>query len=182
MSALRAEDAYPRYTYDDYVNWEDRWELINGIAYSMAPAPTIKHQKISNNIAWELNNIFKDCSICTASIFVDWKIDEDTVVQPDNLVFCHKPRNEMYLTKAPVIIFEILSKSTAKKDLTVKYELYEKEGVKYYCIANPDDEVVKVYKLKDGRYIKAGDFSDESFKFKIDKCDNLKEFNFSKIW
>jgi len=182
MSALKTEDAYPRYNYDDYINWEDRWELINGIAYSMAPAPTIKHQKISNNIAWELNNIFKDYSFCTATIFVDWKISEDTIVQPDNLVICHKPQNEKYLTKAPVIIFEILSKSTARKDLTVKYELYEKEGVKYYCIVNPNDEVAKVYKLKDGKYIKAGDFSDEKFEFKIDKCDGLKEFDFNKIW
>jgi len=66
--------------------------------------------------------------------------------------------------------------------LKTEDELYEKEGVKYYCIVNPDDEVVKVYELKDGRYIKVADFSDESFKFKIDRCDDLKEFDFSKIW
>jgi len=42
MSTLK-EVAYPRYTYDDYVNWEDRWELINGIAYSMVSALILKH-------------------------------------------------------------------------------------------------------------------------------------------
>lgn len=42
MGALKLEDI-PRYTYKDYTNWKDRWELIGGIAYSMSPMPMIKH-------------------------------------------------------------------------------------------------------------------------------------------
>ena len=49
ISALRIEDL-PHYTYDDYVQWEGRWELINGIPYAMTPAPSVKHQLISQNI------------------------------------------------------------------------------------------------------------------------------------
>lgn len=179
MGALKLEDL-PSYTYDDYVHWEGKWELIYGIAYAMSPMPMIKHQRISNNIAWQLNEIFKDCKKCRALLPVDWKIDEETIVQPDNLVICHEPKIESYLTKAPKIIFEVLSKSTANKDLRLKYDLYEKEGVDYYVIVNPDDNIAKVYKLHDGKYIKICDAVDDVVEFEIDECK--VEFDFSKIW
>jgi hypothetical protein len=42
----RAIDFLPNYTYSDYLNWEGRWELINGIPFAMSPAPAPKHQKV----------------------------------------------------------------------------------------------------------------------------------------
>ncbi len=37
------------YTYIDYLSWpnDERWELIDGIAYNMTPAPSRIHQKVS---------------------------------------------------------------------------------------------------------------------------------------
>jgi Uma2 family endonuclease len=181
MGALKIEDL-PSYTYDDYKNWEDNWELIYGIAYAMSPAPMIKHQYITNNIGWELKNIFNDCKKCQVLMPIDWKISNETIVQPDNSVICHKPTHEAYITKAPKIIFEILSKSTAKKDKGLKFNLYEQEGVSYYIIVDPDEELAKVYRLKDGRYIKVCDASDEVVEFSIESCKEKLEFDFSKIW
>ncbi len=60
MSVIKLEDL-PYYTYDDYKNWEGNWELVYGIAYSMRPNSTIKHQAISSSIACELSNIFQNC-------------------------------------------------------------------------------------------------------------------------
>ncbi len=114
--------------------------------------------------------------------YEDYKHWKDRWEFIDGIAYAMAPTNEYYLTKAPEIVFEVLSKSTAKKDLSIKYELYEKEGVKYYFIINPDDSVAKVYRLKDGRYIKVGDFSDEVFEFSIDKCDKKLKFDFSRIW
>jgi Uma2 family endonuclease len=182
MGALRIEDL-PYYTYEDYKIWDDKWELIYGVAYAMAPMPMIKHQRVSNKIAWQLEDIFSGCKRCQALMPIDWKISEDTIVQPDNSVICHIPLNEAYITKAPAIIFEILSPSTAKKDQTIKFDLYEKEGVKYYIIVDPNDSFAKVFKLQDGRYIKVCDATDEKVNFEIDECDNKAlEFDFSKIW
>jgi Uma2 family endonuclease len=65
------------------------------------------------------------------------------------------------------MIFEILSKSTAKKDTGIKFNLYEQEGVKYYIIVDPENEVAKVYKLHEGRYIKVPDVSDKKIEFYI---------------
>ena len=113
---------------------------------------------------------------------VDWKIDDETIVQPDNLVICHVPKNKSYLIKAPKIIFEILSKSTAKKDTTVKFDLYEKEGVAYYAIVDPDEEIAKIYQLIDGKYRKLLDATDEKIQFELPECVGIKEFDFAKIW
>jgi hypothetical protein len=37
------------YTYADYKTWPDdeRWELIDGVAWNMSPAPNLSHQSIS---------------------------------------------------------------------------------------------------------------------------------------
>ena len=164
MGALKLE-YLPSYTYEDYKLWEDNWELIYGVPYAMAPAPMIKDQNISSKIARYLGESLENCQKCQVLLPIDWKISDDTIVQPDNSVICHNPKNEAYITKAPRIIFEILSKSTAKKDKELKYELYQQEGVKYYIIVDPNESIAKVYELKKGRYIKVIDASDEIVKF-----------------
>jgi Uma2 family endonuclease len=178
MGAVKLENI-PHYTYEDYKNWEDEWEIIDGVAYAMSPAPMIGHQKISNKIARILDEQTENCKNCHALLPVDWKISEDTVVQPDNLIVCYEPKGA-YISKAPTMIFEILSKSTAKKDKTVKFELYESEGVKYYIIVDPDENIAKAYELKDGRYIKILDATDEVVDFELKDCDIKIDFN--KLW
>ena len=179
MGAIK-EEYLPHYTYEDYKRWEGEWELICGVPYAMAPSPLIKHQAISNKIAWQLQELIKECETCQALLPVDWKIDDSTIVEPDNLVICHEPKHEAYITKAPKIIFEILSKSTALKDKNLKYELYEKEGVNYYIIVDPVDSMAKVYELKEGRYIKVCDAQDDSVDFSLNECKF--SFDFGKIW
>ncbi len=179
MGAIKKE-YLPNYTYDEYKKWEGNWELIYGVPYAMAPAPMIKHQAISNKIARYLGEALQECETCQALLPVDWKIDENTVVEPDNLIICHTPHHEAYLTKAPKVIFEILSKSTAAVDKNLKYELYEKEGVNYYIIVDPNESIAKVYELKEGRYIKLCDAHEESVDFELDECSFT--FDFSKIW
>ena len=173
-------DYLPHYTYEDYLNWEGRWELIDGIPYAMSPAPMIRHQAVSHKIAWQLQVLLENCENCKALLPVDWKIDDSTIVQPDNLVICHDPDNEAYLTRAPSVIFEILSKSTALIDRNLKYDLYEKEGVAYYIIVDPQEEIAKVYKLRGGRYIKLLDAHKEKADFDLGECSFV--FDFEKIW
>lgn len=57
---------------------------------------------------------------------------------------------------APDLIVEILSPSTAAKDLKVKRTLYEQHGVKEYWLLHPTDTIAMLYTLmKDGQYGKA---------------------------
>ena len=110
---------------------------------------------------------------------MDWRISDDTVVQPDNLVVCH-PVEGAYITRAPELVFEILSKSTASKDQHAKFTIYETEGVRYYVMVNVDDHVCKVFQLQDGRYIKLADVADETLEFDLGKCRIALDF--SRIW
>jgi Uma2 family endonuclease len=84
--------------------------------------------------------------------------------------------HESYLTKAPKVIVEILSPSTAKKDETVKFDIYEAEGVQYYILVYPNDLKAKVYSLKEGRYIKVGDYTHEVLEFDDIKCSMNLDF------
>ncbi|MGF1642658.1 MAG: Uma2 family endonuclease, partial [Thiotrichales bacterium] len=78
------------------------------------------------------------------------------------------------------LIFEVLSPSTADKDRHTKFALYEREGVAWYCIVDPESAVAKVYRLHDGRYIKHLDATDEVVDFDLGKC--TARFDFGRIW
>jgi Uma2 family endonuclease len=165
------------YTYEDYSRWEGEWELIEGIPVSMAPAPMRIHQRLAGEIFIALNqNVQDDCFSCEVLYEVDWKVTAETVLRPDIVLVCDDDEHEAYLSKAPKIIVEILSASTAKKDETVKFDIYEQEGVQYYILVYPDDLKAKVYTLKEGRYIKVGDFTRETLTFDDLECSRVLDF------
>jgi Uma2 family endonuclease len=145
----------------------------------MSPSPSYTHQRISQKIARLLDEALDDCLSCQAVLPVDWKIADDTVVQPDNMVLCYQPQGS-FLTKAPSLIFEILSPSTSSKDRITKFNLYEEEGVEYYCIVDPKTKTAKVYVLRDGRYVKLLDATDETVTFTLKEC--VFDFYFPRIW
>ena len=144
------------YTYEDYKNWEGRWELIDGIPLAMAPAPLPTHQFIAMELSFQLRKQLENCEECAVLGEVDYKIDEENVVRPDVVLTCEK-LNKPFLSVAPEIIFEIVSKSSARRDEKFKFALYEKEKVKYYVLVYPEDEKAKVYKLTANKYEKEGD-------------------------
>lgn len=80
--------AYPTYTYSDYLTWpdEERCEIIDGIAFSMTPAPGIKHQNVVVVFARIIGNELegKPCRLFVAA--TDVVLSEHDVVQSDVLV------------------------------------------------------------------------------------------------
>lgn len=182
MGKLKFEHI-PKYTYDDYVNWEGRWELINGIPYAMSPLPVYKHQKVSGNIHTQLDKLLEHCKNCQALIPMDWRIPEvedNNVLQPDNFVICGEV-GEKFFTTTPVLIFEILSPSTTFKDRNIKYEIYESKEVKYYVIVDAEKNYAEVFELKDGTYKKIIEARNDVVKFILDK-ECIIDFDFGKIW
>ena len=143
----------PHYTYADYLHWEGKWELIDGIAYAMSPAPNMRHQHISGKLYLALTNALANSTCnCTAFLPIDYKIAEDTVVQPDVLVVCNPQMAGKVLEQTPALVAEVLSPSTALKDRNSKYHLYEEAGVPYYLIIDHEKSLVEVYRLADGAY------------------------------
>ncbi len=154
-----------KYTYADYLTWDDdqRWELIDGEAYCMSPAPGVRHQKLSVELSRQLANHLKSkpCQVFSAPF--DVRLSEhstssdnyiETVVQPDLLVVCDKTKlDDRGCNGAPDLVIEILSSSTAAVDFKTKFDLYEKYGVKEYWIVHPAEKTLMVFKLQEhGRY------------------------------
>ncbi len=174
-----ADKYRPQYKYEDYLIWEGRWELIDGMPYAMSPAPAPNHQRINGDLfAIFKIALDKSCHTCKAYIPIDWKINENTVVQPDLLIVCDEIKKK-YLDFTPSLIIEILSPSTAYKDRHEKFELYEQEGVPYYLIVDPQFKKVEIYELMEGKYQPAAiPLSNAEFTVK-DGCQfsvNLEKF------
>ena len=147
-----------RYTLEDYRSWseDERWELIYGIAYSMSPAPRLKHQRLLGGIFNQLANQLKGkpCEPFIAPVdlypFPDGSDEEkETVVQPDLMIVCDPAKcREEGIFGAPDWILEVLSPSTAYKDQTEKKNLYQKCGVAEYWTLNPETLDLMIYRLE----------------------------------
>jgi len=145
-----------RFTYRDYLTWpdEERWELIDGIAYDMSPAPNIKHQNIALNFSRILANALQGNPCVPFIAPTDVYLSEHDVVQPDIFVVCDKTKiTEKNIQGAPDLVIEILSPHTSKKDRWDKKRLYEKYGVREYILIEPEARYVERYLLgTDGRF------------------------------
>lgn len=173
----------PHYTYEDYCQWEGRWELIEGIPYAMSPAPAPRHQWISSNIKGELRNAIKKsgCGNCKVYDFIDIKVTEDTILQPDALVVCNeiiKP----FLDFPAAIVVEILSPSTAMKDRNNKFYIYQSQKIPYYIIVDTDKNEIEIYQLsQDGKYVLKEISDSNNFTFTLDSNCTI-EVMLSNIW
>ncbi len=129
-----------RYTWSDYRNWseEDRWEIIDGTAYAMSPAPSTRHQTVVLRLSSRLEQALagKPCRAFIAP--TDVRLSDTDVVQPDILVVCDAAKiTPTHVEGAPDVVMEILSPATATKDLRQKRTLYERTGVREYVVVDP---------------------------------------------
>jgi Uma2 family endonuclease len=152
---------HPGYTLEDWKGWEGRWELINGVAYDMTPAPSFEHQLISGRLFAFLFNALEEakgksggeCVVLAAPLDV---FLGETVVQPDLVVVCDPAKKSARgIEGAPDLVVEILSPRTEGKDLTRKRWLYEAAGVPEYLIVYPEERVGVLLRLVDRVYVEA---------------------------
>lgn len=160
--------------YADYLTWpgDVRYELIDGVAYAISPAPDAitctmapallrAHQEILGEVFRQTANALegKPCRPFIAPFDVrlprgsEADGEVDTVVQPDLVVVCDRSKlDERGCRGAPDWVVEVLSPSTAGHDLILKRRLYERVAVREYWLVHPVDRVVTVYRLQDGAF------------------------------
>lgn len=158
-----------RHTYGEYLTWPEdvRYELIDGEAYLMAPAPSADHQRLAGGIYRQIADALEGRS-CEAFIApFDVRLPRageaddavDTVVQPDISVVCDPTKIDARGCRgAPDWVIEVLSPTTAAHDLTVKLASYERAGVRECWYVHPADRIVMVYTLDTGRFGRPGIF------------------------
>jgi len=157
------------YTYADYLKWnfEERLELFRGKIFRLS-APNRQHQEIAREIFVPLANFLKNkqCQVFIAPFDVrlpvkNRKKDNEvtTVVQPDICVICDEEKlDKRGCCGAPDLMVEILSPGNSKKEVKLKYELYEEAGVLEYWIVYPEEENVGVFILNEHQKYKPAVF------------------------
>ena len=151
------------YTYADYINftYNEMVEVIRGKIFRMSPAPSTMHQRISGNLYFSIRKYLdnKSCKSFTAPFDVILPVkgkdflQSDKIVQPDIVIICDPEKiREKGCFGAPDLIIEIISPFTSKKDIQLKYEIYEESGVKEYWIVEPIHQTIEVFILHDESY------------------------------
>jgi len=174
VTSIGQLDFSKRYSYADYFKWkfQERVELIKGYIYKMSPAPAPSHQRVAFKIGLEFGNFFKQKSCQVFPAPFDVRLlnskkqtgDEHvfTVVQPDLCVICDPEKiDSRGCVGAPDLVIEILSPGNSKKEMGIKFDLYEENGVKEYWLVEPGDKVIYMYVLQKGRFIGLRPFTED---------------------
>jgi Uma2 family endonuclease len=152
-----------RYTYADYRTWpeDERWELIEGVAYAMSPAPARLDQEVVVELARQIANFLQEqsCRVYVAPFDVRLPLGDEaddrieTVVQPDLAIVCDPTKlDDLGCRGPPDWVIEVLSPAPAAKDQIQKREICERHGVREYWLVHPLDRVLTVYRLVAGEY------------------------------
>jgi Uma2 family endonuclease len=166
ITDINTLDLTKSYTYADYLTWDfqERLEILKGKIFKMSPAPSRKHQEVSFQLSLVVGNFFKKtpCNVYVAPFDVrlinckkstsDREIS--TVFQPDICVICDKDKlDDRGCLGAPDLIIEILSPGNSKKEMDIKFDLYEENGVKEYWIVEPYQKSILIFTLQNDKYI-----------------------------
>lgn len=175
-----------RISYEEYMTLVDssdqRFELIDGEVHLLA-SPSFKHQVIVNEIAWYLNNYFRERSCRSLAAPLDVRLygyatkfeENPNVVQPDVVVICdeEKVNEDGRYEGIPTLIVEVLSPSTKGKDMVAKLNLYMRSGVLEYWIVNPENRSILQYSFSDSKDI-------EDFK-SLEEGDTIESVAFADL-
>jgi Uma2 family endonuclease len=153
------------FTYDDYLSWPDneRWQLLNGFAYAMAP-PLVQHQMVVLEIGVQLSNQLRGhrCKALVAPVGVRLPKHNEadahirTVFEPDVIVVCDPSKIERASIRgAPDFIVEVLSPSTASFDQIEKRLAYEQAGVRELWLVDIASGVLTIYRATAGGFAPA---------------------------
>ena len=148
------------YTYAEYAKIDDgkRYELIDGSLMVMEPGPGRAHQNTISELVRQIANHLLDkpsevvVSPFDVCLFGDGDSDK-TVVQPDLIVVSDLSKLDgKRCNGAPDFAIEIVSPSSAHRDMIKKFDSYMRAGVLEYWIVNHEEDLVCVCLLKDGKY------------------------------
>ncbi|MHB8482278.1 MAG: Uma2 family endonuclease [Nitrospiria bacterium] len=152
-------------TYQDYLQISDdlnRHEIIDGEHY-VTPSPMFRHQRVLSKLFFKLFQWVEDHELgVILPAPIDVVLSDIDIVVPD-IIFISKPRltikTEKNIQGSPELVIEILSPSTASRDIGIKKRLYEKYGVAEYWVVDPDRKTVSVFTLVNEKFSNSHQFS-----------------------
>ena len=148
-------------TYEDYCATPDdqRYELLNGELMRL-PTPHMAHQRVLGRLGIRLSQFTQEHGL--GELFLapfDVVLSDTDVAEPD-LLFISRAREHTLTDEnvrgAPDLVIEILSPSTADRDLGYKHDLYGRHGVLEYWVVDPMTKAV--HRQQDGELELTGAF------------------------
>lgn len=128
---------------------EIKHEYIDGHVYAMAGASR-NHERIAGNIFGELRSFLKNKPCEPFSSDIKIKVGSK-FFYPDVMVICDEQSPHEYYTEAPVIIVEVLSKSSRRIDETTKRIAYQGiPSLKEYVLIEQDFVDVEICRKSEG--------------------------------
>jgi Uma2 family endonuclease len=133
-------------TAEDFAAWatqrpEKHWELVDGVPH-MQQSQSWGHADVKGRIYMAILRGVAEAGL-NYSVGVDGvvvKAGPATVFQPDVVVFAGRMARSEIVAPDPLIVVEVLSPSTARKDLTVKLAGYfGVPSIEHYIIADWED-------------------------------------------
>lgn len=152
------------WTYNEVraLNDDVRRELHDGEIYVL-PSPNLKHQTLILQLAIRLTEWAR---VHGGKIFlspVDLYVSPTEYYIPDLVFYSAQQmqsgeveRDPNRLKTAPSIVVEVLSRSTARNDRTLKTRAYARFGIEHYWIIDPIAQTLEAFELVKGRYALAG--------------------------
>lgn len=136
------------YLHDELVR-DIKYELVDGAIYAMVGA-SANHERISGNVAAEFRSHLKKTPCESFSSDMKVKVGS-RFFYPDVLVDCHFDESKPYYTESPVIIVEVLSKSTRRMDETIKLMSYINiPSLQEYVLIEQDFVDIEVVRRSEG--------------------------------
>ncbi|HEX6142053.1 MAG TPA: Uma2 family endonuclease [Geminicoccaceae bacterium] len=155
-------------TVESFLEWArarpegERWELVEGVpvptrgpdpAHAMAPE-TVRHARIKRRIDQALGDAIRGrglrCEPFSSGPQV--RIDATSTFEPDVLVTCADVPEGLFVPE-PVIVVEVLSKSTRERDFSAKLAGYASlTSVLHYLLVETERRLIVHHHRLDGRH------------------------------
>lgn len=151
----RTERVPERYTLEEFALIEqdapegERWELINGHIVRMMTGGTIGHNRIVQNFVVATRSALRRndlrCDVFSENVKFE-QANRETATYPDVIVTCEKTDNDKLAVKAPVLVAEVLSKTSVARDRIEKWHEYSAApSLNWYVVIEQRQPRIEVY-------------------------------------
>jgi len=144
---MSATSKLPRMTADEFIAWAmqqpegQRYELVGGEVVGMAPE-RVAHARAKLLCARRLAEAVETAGLSceTYGDGLSVRVDAETVYEPDAFVRCgHRLDDEVVEVTDPLIVVEVVSRSSHRRDTSMKLEDYFRiPSVRHYLIVRTD--------------------------------------------
>ena len=164
MGVMTAVETWGRFTRADFEALPEdagdgiRYELLDG-AIVMTPPPGYAHQLVVTNL-WRTLDERRPAGMCALVAPLDVYLPTDDILEPDVLVIEESVVvDDKVQGGVPLLVVEILSPSSRRRDVGDKLTAYRDAGVPAYWVVDPINPRLRAWELREGEYVEVADIS-----------------------